>query len=370
MKNNFLIIEIIKILIYKEESALLEKVDFNNDSVFLNPLLFAYFNNKKNECFSKNMLSEILQGFFLKKEPLKLKYSYNNKGISYVPNVGYFKNDKQFDDILNIEDFEILKEIHPVLEKYFVEFYKGHILNPKPEHNSVWQKNYFEFEKAVLIIKKYLPEFYKDLSFANKKVYLHDNPKILNFTSIETLGMLYFYVISKESLIYFIEELIHQGSHNFLYYVTHERIEYFKIDVDTIMLRDFTKEDWDYRTVYGAFHGLYTVTRRLDCFDILLSMNVFSGKQKHELLGRLADQFTRFRTGLELLNLDEVYTEKGKAFYEELDKKGSSVLIKYEKLRNEFDLSNRDLDFRYTDFCELNPYDAFIEKDILNYYKF
>tara|TARA_B110001452_G_scaffold232490_1_gene209813 strand:- start:18 stop:281 length:264 start_codon:yes stop_codon:yes gene_type:complete len=81
----------------------------------------------------------------------------------------------------------------------------------------------------------------------------------------------------------------------------------------------------------------------------------FFGREKHELLGRLADQFTRFRTGLELLNFKEVYTEKGIAFYNELDTKCLSILKKYLKLKDEFDLSNRDVDFRYEDFCKLNP---------------
>lgn len=203
-----------------------------------------------------------------------------------------------------------------------------------------------------------------------KKIYLHDNPKIINFTTVENLGMLYFYVIGKNNLIYFIEELIHQGAHNYLYYVVHNRKDYFKIDVDNLIMRDLTKKEWDYRNIYGAFHGLYTVTQRVVYFDKLLTKNVFSGKEKHELLGRLADQFTRFRTGLELLDFKEVYTDKGIAFYNELDTKCVSVLKKYIKLKDEFDLSNRDLDFRYDYFCKLNPYEEFLKKDQNNYYQF
>jgi len=369
-KNLEEVINTIKFLLYKESSKIIEKIDFDDDRIFLEPLLFAYFNSKTDNLFSDEMLTEIMQGYFIDEKPLKIKQSYNKQVIAYLPNIGYFKNGEKIDTILKIDSFEILKEIHPILEKYFVEFYKGHILDNKPKQNSVWQENYKELENAILVIKEHLFEFYLDLAFANRRIYLHDNPKILNFVSIETLGMLYFYVIGDNNLIYFIEELIHQGSHNFLHYVLHNRNEYFKIDVDNIIMRDLTKKDWDYRNVYGTFHGLYTVTRRVECFDILLSKNVFSGNQKHELLGRLADQFSRFRTGLELLDLDAVYTERGKAFYIELDEKCSSILKKYEKLKNEFDLSNRDLDFRYTDFCELNSYATFLEKDKQDFYKF
>jgi hypothetical protein len=212
-------INTIKFLIYKESPLLLEKVNFEDDSIFLEPLLFAYFNSKKDSLFSNELLEEILQGYFIQTESLKLNHSYNKKGVAYIPNSGYFKNNKQIDTILTIDGFEIIKECHPVLEKYFIEYYRGHIVDEKPWHNSVWEENYKELEKAILILKEYVPKFYEELIFGNKKIYLHDNPKILNFTSIETFGMLYFYVIGNNNIIYFIEELIHQGSHNYLYNV-------------------------------------------------------------------------------------------------------------------------------------------------------
>lgn len=370
--NQIEIINTIKLLIYKENSSLLEKIDFDDDEIFLEPLLFSYFNSKKENIFSKELLEEVLQGFFIEKEEMKINRSFNKNDIAYIPNTGYFKKGAKilYEPILKSVDFEILKEIHPTQEHYFREYYRGHILNDNPLYNSVWQENYEELEKAILIIKKHLPNFYHELVFANRKIYLHSNPKILNFTTIETLGMLYFYVIGKDNVLYFIEELIHQGSHNFLYYVVHNRKDYFKIDVDNLIMRDFTKQEWDYRNIYGAYHGLYTVTKRVECFDMLLSKNVFSGREKHELLGRLADMFPRFQTGLELLNLDAVYTEQGKKFYFELTQKCESILKKYKKLPQEFDLSHRDLDFRYNEFCLSNSFEDFQRKDIEGYYNF
>jgi len=184
--------------------------------------------------------------------------------------------------------------------------------------------------------------------------------------------MLYFYVIGNNNIIYFIEELIHQGSHNYLYNVisNFNKKEYFKIDADATLMRDLTKQDWDYRNLYGAFHGLFTVAQRAKYFDVLLSKNVFNGREKHELLGRFTDQFSRFKTGLELLDLDEVYTEKGKELYFELSSNCEKILKKYQKLTTEFDLSNRDLDFRYEDFCKLNSYESFLEKEKNNQYQF
>ncbi|WP_374174608.1 hypothetical protein [Flavobacterium tructae] len=367
-ENNF--INIIKLLIYQKEKALLEKINFEDDCVFLNPLLFAYFNSKENNFESVSLLEEIVQGYFTHKEVIKVQYSYNKNNIAYLPNLGYYKNGIKIDEILIIDEFEILKETHPLIENYFTEYYRGHIINANPKHKSAWKDHHQELEKSILIVKIHLPDFYNELVFANKKIYLHDNPKILNFTTIETLGLLYFYVLNNNNTIYFIEELIHQGSHNYLYHVMSNLKDYFKIDARYTIMRDLTLKEWDYRDVFGAFHGLYTVTRRVECFDILLSKNVFSDQKKHELLGRFADQFARFRTGLELLDLNQVYTQKGLELYHELDLRCYKILEKYSELPSFFDLSNRDLDFRYEDFCKLNSYDDFKTKEAQGLYNF
>lgn len=365
-------INTIKTLIYQDQASLLEKLDFEDDTTFLEPLLFVYFNSKKLNIFPKEILNEIIQGYFREKEPLEIKHSYNKNSIAYIPKIGYFEKNSPtpIESILEIEGLEVVKELHPLMHRYLFESYKGEITNPNPNYKSVWSKHKNTLSQALFILKNQTPNFHKDFLQANKKIFIHDNPKILNFTSKETLGMLFFYATPKATLMYFIEELIHQGAHNMLYHYTFNEKEFFKIDARNTFLRDLTGQEWDYRDVYGAFHGVYTIYKRLECYDLLLQKNVLKDKDKHELLGRLTDQFPRFHTGLELLNLDEVYTEKGKAFYLELDEKCAAILYKYNKLRSEFDLSNRDLDFRYEDFSKLNSYEYFLEKDNQGFYNF
>jgi hypothetical protein len=355
------IVNTIKILIYKENPSLLDKLDFENDNIFLEPLLFAYFNSKFDSSLPNQMLEEILQGYFLNNDKIKNIYSFNKNNISYIPQVGYFSKENKdfFSEILMIHDFEIIREIHPVLEKYFSETKDGHVINSEPKFESAYMQSYYELSLAIQIIKTHLPVFYTQLVFANKKIFLHNNPKIYNFTTIKTLGMLYFYVIGGYNVIYFIEEIIHQGSHNYLNYAFYHKEKYFKIDAENIVMRDLTNQLWDYRSVFSAFHGLYTVTKRLEGFDILLSKNVFIGRDKHELLGRMLDQFLRVETGLEYLNSKEVFTELGFNLYLKLLKNSKKILAKYDKLKDIIDVSNIGVDFRYDDFCKLNPIENF-----------
>ena len=197
------LINVIKIFIYKENKIVFEKIDFDDENVFLEPLLFAYFNSKREGLFNKDILTEILQGYLTESEQLLINESINHNGIAYLPNLGYYKNGVKIEDLLFIDSFEILKESHPVLKKYFIEYYRGLVIEENPNHFSAWRESLEDLNTSILIIKRYLPKFYEELTLANRKIYLHNNSRILNFTSFETLGMLYFYVIGKDNIIYF-----------------------------------------------------------------------------------------------------------------------------------------------------------------------
>lgn len=51
------IIEITQLLLYKEFSSLLEKLNLEDDKTFSEPLLFAYFNSKKYNSSPKEISS-------------------------------------------------------------------------------------------------------------------------------------------------------------------------------------------------------------------------------------------------------------------------------------------------------------------------
>ncbi|MDO5607016.1 MAG: hypothetical protein Q4G08_01045 [Capnocytophaga sp.] len=172
--------------------------------------------------------------------------------------------------ILSIDGLEIIKELHPLLHPYLFEYYKGHIMNRYPAYTSVWSGYSDLLQNAIELLKVNTPAYFEEFQSANKSIFIHNNPKILNFTSVETFGMLYFYTTPNSTLMYFVEELIHQGAHNILYAITFNKHEFFKIDAPNTIMRDLTGQEWDYRDVYGAFHGVYTVYKRLECHDILL----------------------------------------------------------------------------------------------------
>ena len=57
--GRYLMIENIKMLLYKADEDIFETLDFENDSIYQEPLLYAYFNDKNN----KIQLDQILYGY-------------------------------------------------------------------------------------------------------------------------------------------------------------------------------------------------------------------------------------------------------------------------------------------------------------------
>ncbi|HRP88532.1 MAG TPA: hypothetical protein PKX92_00700 [Edaphocola sp.] len=73
---------------------------------------------------------------------------------------------------------------------------------------------------------------------------------------------------------------------------------------------------------------------------------------------------------MELLIKEDVYTAEGINLYDYYDNICKRVLKKYNLLSKEFDLSHRDLDFRYEAFCKLNSFEKFLEQEKNDYFKF
>lgn len=369
MKSKFS--EVIQVLLYKEVPEIFVDSNFLDEALFSEPLLFAFFNQREKSAQSKAVLLEVISGYLHKTLRVQVEHLFNKTGIAFLPELGYYnRQGVKVDSVLKIDHLEVMKSSSPLLNVYFTESYRGRTIDSDPIYSSRWKEGYNDLHKCIFLLKKHLPIFYQEFTFSCKRIYLHDNPKILNFTTIETLGMLYIYVLGNNNLIYFIEELIHQGSHNYLYHIMFNKRDFFIVDAENTLMRDLTLQQWDYRTLYGAFHGLFTVSRRLTCFDKLLSEEVFTGRQKHELLGRMADMFTRFKTGLELIDHAKIFTDQGYEFYKKLTEESTNILSKYSLLTREFDLSHRDLDFRYDEFCKDNSYEDFEKKDQNGYFKF
>jgi hypothetical protein len=158
------IIDTSTLILYKENFSLLQKLDFEDDKTFLEPLLFTYFNNKKKEGFSKEILEEIMQGYFTEKESLKINHSYGKESLSYLPELGYFnKSGQKVQEchIIKNTQIELLYRPFELLNSVFELASSDSTSNEIEMNSSLFEKFLAPIEEAFRLIKENCPQHFK-----------------------------------------------------------------------------------------------------------------------------------------------------------------------------------------------------------------
>ena len=358
----------IKLLLYKENPSLLEKIDFEDENVFLEPLLFAYFNSKKDNLFTKEMLTEIMQGYFVEKEPLLVKESFNNEGVAYLPNLGYFhKNKTKVDDICIIQNSSIELLIHSIihLKTIFKDFNENNIDESKIEISKEFSlKHVNVLTNALQYIKTSNKVHYDLIVQCCKKIVLFKtNPKNTNsFATINAHGIAFFNVYQENyDEVFFVDDIAHQTGHIIMTTILFERKKYFLID-ENQNIGTFTKNKSEYRSFYILFHALYTYYTTFLCLDDCLENNCFNKRQTHEAKGRIGFYLQKCKSDLlnfeKVINyyngLESVLSSQGIEIFKNIANKYFEVLKKHEEVTL-FKYKNQPYNFTYSEFVKLNP---------------
>ena len=358
-----------KLLIYKENPTLVEKVDFENDNIFLEPLLFAYFNSKKHNLFVTEMLTEIMQGCFVEKEHLQIEHSYNKEGIAYIPNVGYFNNEKEkVDDVCIIKNSSIELLIHPTihLKHIFKDFNEVNIDESKIEISKTLCNKYENaLSNALLYIKTSNKTHFELIEQCCKKIVLFKtNPKNTNsFATINAHGIAFFNVYQEDyDEVFFVDDIAHQTGHVIMTTILFERKNYFIID-ENLNISTITKNKSEYRNFYILFHALYTYYTTVLCLDACIENNCFNKRQTHEANARIGFYLIKYKS--DLLNfkkvvqhyksIENVLTDEGISLFQMIANKYIETAKKYDATVSKFDYKNQPYNFTYNYFIKKNP---------------
>ncbi|CAI2767024.1 hypothetical protein [Flavobacterium collinsii] len=376
------LVNTIKLLIYKENPSLLEKVDFEDDNVFLEPLLFSFYKLKEDFGFSDHLLKEIIQGYFIFPEKIELEHSFSSQEIAYVPNVGYFRKSTEelIDPIIIIENttIELLK--HPV--KLLENIFEKLVLLPNEEiiiDENIYAKNIKLLTNALSFIKENSHEQYKLIEECCKKILMFKtHPDSINsFATKSAHGIAFFNVYQEDyDEVFFVDDVAHQTGHIILTTILHDKNSVFKINENERVESIIGLED--HRDVYTLVHALYTYYTTLLCLDSCVTNNVFKNRQEHEALGRITFYLLKCTLDLDRLKLvivnygeiNEVFTRLGIEIVEKIENKYFETLRKYKILLEDFDMKNQPYNFTYSQFAESNPIEDFYVKKNLQLYKF
>lgn len=376
----------IKILLYKQNEKIFEILDFENDSIYNEPLLISYFSKKREET---EMIDNIISGYSMKN--IKFNLISDEFGRIYMPNYGWiitqYKNqlfhylkisNKLFKDNIEVdfffEELEIIENTKIEVLKYSIPLLKSNYFNVDKEFlnveiENVSKKQIMFLTSAYNLIKKYIPEQYKLIErYAPKCVVFNiDTYQRNSFATFSAHGVSFYNSYQNDyDEVFFIDDIAHQTGHVIMNTILFNNEDFFfKINKNTI-LEVINSPDGSFvenRDLYVIFHALYTYYTSFICLDKCLENNVFERKQKHEAIGRIAFYINKCYRDLLLIdnpinasiNANEYFTKDGLLIYNELKNKWFEMYNKWFEITKHFNMSNQPYNFTYSKFLELNP---------------
>lgn len=363
-----ILIETIKLLLYKESPSIFEQINFEDNNAFLEPLLFTFFNYKKEQNWTKELLLEVMQGYLINKQSPKINFSYCSNQITYIPILGYFKKgeSKPFDLIKIIEGttIEILK--HPIYlhnnifrNKLDIPICKEKITINK----SLIKKNISFLTNAFHLIKKYSEEHFFMIEKSCKKIVIFktDINNTNSFATIKVHGIAFINVYQDDyDEVFFVDDIAHQTGHIILTTLFIDKEAIFKIDEEQ-NVEDIIRQK-DHRNVHTLIHALYTYYTTLLCLDNCLKNNAFTKNQKREAIARIGFYLNKCTIDLDRFNqineffggIENVLALDGMKIYLFIEENLLSFSKKWFHITNKLNYSNQPYNFTLKDFNKLN----------------
>jgi len=377
------LIDSIKLILYKKYPTIFDEIDFENDEIYLEPLLFAGLNSKL-EIDVNNLLLGYKNKTIVISE-IELKTDEN--GLLYLPNIGYFhtsvsnelvqfscqdkyfiksKNDVidfKLEELIKIHDlFEVVTQPIELLNEYFFDEFGTDV---PVEITEVTNKHKAHLTFALDNIKKYAPDWYTLLKSTVRKMVIFNDPskKRNSFATQSVHGCAFFNAFQENyNEVFFIEDIAHQCGHVIFNAYLASKPDIFRIDKNTDIYMNGERNSYNEpRALYVMIHAMYTYDSIFTCFNGCLESETFSDHKTHELHGRLTFTLLKFERDYELLSEIDA---KGKNKYFKND--GLEILNQFKQSYNQcisnwgrnlvkLNLENQPYNFSYSKFLELNP---------------
>lgn len=376
------LVDNIKILLYKEKRNIFDWLNFEEDLIYQEPLLFAYFKNQQE---NKLFFDSILFGYTENQlKPKSIEVKSNELGIIYLAKVGWFHTKKSnhvfelkyVNNTFELNDEErcefrfepitLIKGTSIELLKYPIEllnqFYYDQDLNRvHVEVLDITEQHTEHLAKAFKLIKEYVPKHYRLIEQVVKKIVIFNVDTILrnSFASLSAQGIAFFNAYQKEyNEVFFIDDIAHQTGHIIFNALIYNISDFIKVNPETVVEEIIGSDNRiiETRDIHVVFHALYTYYTTFLCLDAVYSANVLDEKKQFEALGRMKFYIGKCKLDLMLIDekVDALFTEKGLAIYSKIKTQYIIVRNKYSEESSEIRLENQLYNFTISRFLELN----------------
>ncbi|HEX3539387.1 MAG TPA: hypothetical protein VHT75_02980 [Acidimicrobiales bacterium] len=365
-----------KAFVHARDPFIFALLDFQDDRPFLDPLVFSTAAGKQTRG-----LRQILFAYIPPERRAQvgsISVRTDSRGTVYLPNFGILCCDAANEDLLLEWDSRTNSPVllagsgvlpHRVEELLFlpgsaIEICQDSSLDllfsdedfevvPVDLRTSA-QNRCDDLGSAVEMVREHCP-YYAGIIAVTKRVALFAHNGLNSFASMAAHGTAFLNVSHGVDEVLFIEDLVHQSGHILFSTATIDRSGLFSTSEDTT-LSEILGAGGDRRSVYVALHGLVTEAMMCETLTNCYSNDVFTGRQQHELLGRLAYAAIRFGMDLELLKAAGVFGPVGEELYDALLSSFWVLRDQYGPLLRRLDLHGQPYNFSYDRFAARNQF--------------
>ena len=369
------VIDSLKKLLYKRHADIFERLDFYDDGIYQEPLLYTYINQQ-----DPKWLDCIIYGYEKEKKE-KIEVFSNSRGIIYIPRIGYFRTtacdraiiletkgneiqlmldgkrlNYQYEPVLYAaHGIEIVKYQHPLLENVFT----GQGTAPSDVIiEDVYKAHTGSFNKGLAIIEACNPAHFQVLLRVLKKVMLFTSERQNSFAVMTAHNMIFLNVNDWDDEIFFADHISHEGAHVNFFTLTYEsKYELFKCHFNT-PLENLLSGYGRHHSVYLCFHGLFTFVEITKCLGQCLEKHpengAFSARQIHDINGRFIFHMQRYKTAIGLFESLDILKQDGLEWFSLFKEHYHRLEEKYNKLAPLYSLKGQPYDFNSKIFAEMN----------------
>lgn len=339
--------------------AVLERLNFESDEPFLEPLLFAYFSAPPS---NEATLDQIVYGYTERNQQREIEVRSDRHGHIHIPRIGLFIT-KRPHGIFTLEerantDAVIWNCDGPIPFSYnpeerlardlilgrsipesLVHCLRGEEL---PPYSLSALRS--ELVLALEVVRQVWPEYSKIISEVVKRIILFEAPNLNSFATIAAHGAVFINAGPCSSASFFVEEIAHQCGHVIFSAATLDQQRYFSV-LPNSPIGEFIGEMRDTRTVYTVLHGIFTEAMMIECLNRVIEHGAFDGELLMETVGRLVYILKRAERDLAYLWKAGIFSAEGNELYIRIRTTVEPALVGRRVLCSKFDVHNQPYTF-------------------------
>lgn len=366
----------IRTLVYKKEPQWFDRLEYENDQIFLEPALFAWFTDHKSDTpLSQHLLGLVAFNSF---DMIAADVKSDDRGVISVPRIGkFFVEETNVVGALKYADGGWLWHpqnkskntfYRPRLESFRVvapEMTLGQAQPPSvmqrfftartdaeaglPANAEVQSRH---LRTALHIMAQHDVDLFEWIAFSTRYIHLYHAKLPNSFASLSAHGAAFLNVPDDACVVFYLDDLAHQCGHIVFNAVTLKKDAYLMCNSD-IPLKSITNEINEPRSVYSAYHGLFTYTLIIRCLSRCMPSFVTANDRLHAL-ARIAFYIQKFQQDLNALNVNGLYTPLGKKIYKIFSEYCAWCCNEYRNQVSDYNLSNQLYVFSWQRFSEAN----------------